>query len=299
MTQAERGSFMMVEEGTDKLVIKVARGINSDVIEGLRIKMGNSIVDQVIRSGKHLLVTNVEGDPVIGRTNINSRYRTSSFLSVPMLKEGKVVGVLNLADKMGGESFDPDDLRVVTTLISQASISLERVELYNDLEKLSVTDGLTGLYNHRYFQERLGEEIIRGGQYHYPVSLIIFDIDHFKRYNDTYGHPMGDEALKKIADILRSTTRKTDIPARYGGEEIAVILPKTDKEKAITVAERMRKAVSKCDFVQDDGTPTRKITLSAGVASYPQDADIKKELVGLADKALYAAKDKGRNRVCY
>lgn len=174
---------------------------------------------------------------------------------------------------------------------------LLEVEQFNRrLEHLSITDGLTGLYNHKYFQDVLSMEIKRVERYRRPLSLIIFDIDNFKDFNDTYGHSKGDEVIQKIAEILQDETRAIDIAARYGGEEFVMILPETDAKQARMVAEKVRRFVRGHSFSAGEGKKVY-ISLSAGVAEvkeYPVD---KATLIEQADKAMYQAKRMGRDRV--
>ena len=160
-----------------------------------------------------------------------------------------------------------------------------------DLEKLSVTDGLTGLVNHRALMQRLKEESTRANRTERPFCVIMADVDHFKSYNDEFGHPAGDEVLKQVARILQEATRTVDCVARYGGEEFSALLPETSADGALAVAERMRANVEAAKF---EG---RSITLSLGVAEFPMDATTGEKIVAVADKALYEAKRSGRNRV--
>jgi len=165
------------------------------------------------------------------------------------------------------------------------------------LERLSVHDRLTGLYNYSYFVDRLDEEIKRSKRYETPLALIMIDIDHFKEFNDEFGHEKGNRFLKDIAGIIEKKVRDIDIVARYGGEEFAVLLPNINKE-AKEAAERIRKAVEAAEFEGDIEQPVVKKTISAGVAVYPIDAGNDTELVVKADDALYKAKESGRNMVC-
>lgn len=174
------------------------------------------------------------------------------------------------------------------------------------LEDMVVRDSLTGLYNHRHFQERAEQELQRASRYNLKLSLIFLDIDYFKQYNDTHGHPLGDKALIKIARILQNDSRSpealakirgTDFVARYGGEEFVVLLPQTPKDGARIVGERIRKAVERSSFPGMDQMPDCCLTISAGIACYPGDAADKKTLIQKADEALYRAKTKGRNCV--
>ncbi|MBI5598596.1 MAG: GGDEF domain-containing protein [Deltaproteobacteria bacterium] len=166
-----------------------------------------------------------------------------------------------------------------------------------ELKKLSITDGLTGIYNHRYFYERLEDEVKRAGRYGRRVSVIMADIDHFKRYNDTNGHQAGDEVLRGVASCIKGRIRGQDIAARYGGEEFAVVMPETGREDAAGLAERIRRAVREEPFFNRENQPGGSLTVSLGVAGFPDDAADAKGLIGKADHALYTAKETGRDRV--
>ena len=159
-----------------------------------------------------------------------------------------------------------------------------------ELERLSITDGLTGLVNHRFLVQRLNEEGIRANRYHHEFSVLMADVDHFKQYNDEFGHPAGDEVLKRVADIVRASVRPGDTAARYGGEEFAIVMPETPAAEAFEIAEHVRARVASESF------PGRKVTLSIGVAEFPSDADQPNAVIAAADKALYEAKHDGRNR---
>jgi len=175
-----------------------------------------------------------------------------------------------------------------------------RIRCAYDLERarrLANTDGLTGLYNHRHFQERLHQEIERARRYRRALALIMADLDHFKSYNDTYGHPRGDEVLIEVARALRQASRTTDIPARYGGEEFALILPETSRQDAQRVAERVRQCVEGLGFEWEVEGQHPRLTISLGVAALRPAWD-RERLLEAADAALYEAKRKGRNRVC-
>lgn len=176
-----------------------------------------------------------------------------------------------------------------------------RTAKLNDANKrlgvLAITDGLTGLYNHRHFYDRLEEEMERAIRYRRPLSLMIMDLDNFKHYNDSQGHLAGDGVLKGVARCISSSLREVDIVARYGGEEFAIILPEIDGAGASTLAERVRGAVEAHPFRQKEVQPGGSITISIGIATYPHDTDDFRELIDMADRALYVAKEGGRNRV--
>ncbi|HHN47010.1 MAG TPA: diguanylate cyclase [Planctomycetes bacterium] len=164
--------------------------------------------------------------------------------------------------------------------------------------RLAITDGLTGLYNHRYFQDRLERELRHAREVSDCVSLLMIDIDFFKVYNDLNGHIAGDVALREVAETIRSNVKEGDVAARYGGEEFAVIMCDTRKEDAAGAAERIRLAVEGVSFPSEEVLPTGNLTVSVGVAEFPQDAHDRTGLIAHADRALYVAKRSGRNRVC-
>lgn len=164
------------------------------------------------------------------------------------------------------------------------------------LRQLAVTDGLTGLNNYRFFRRQLQLEVSRSKRFKFPFSLLMMDIDHFKLYNDSFGHLNGDKVLKRFARLLYENVRQVDFPARYGGEEFVLILPGTEKISAKVVAEKIRRLVEQSRFPFAEKLPSGRVTISVGVASFPQDTQDEEELIRLSDEALYKAKSEGRNR---
>lgn len=205
--------------------------------------------------------------------------------------------------KMGAVDYltKPFNLEHVLFVIEKTSERRHLIETAKQVEyykRLSRMDGLTGLYNHRFFQQMLESEIERARRLQHRLSLFIIDIDNFKIYNDSQGHPEGDKALKNLAGIFRSTCRKYDVIARYGGEEFSIISPETSKDAAEKLGERIRKKVEEFDFFREECMPGGKFTISLGLASYPDNASNRIELIEQADQALYKAKEQGRNRIC-
>ena len=294
---AEQASLMIFDETSQELSIKCVKGLNEKIVQNLRVKPGQGIAGFVFETGRSLLVKNVDQDPRFTERQ-RARYKTKSLICVPLRIDQRKIGVINLTDKTG-DGFDEDDLRLVESVASHASVALDRTDYYQrseDLRKISITDSLTDLYNRRFFQDRINEEIERSRRHGLPVSLIMLDIDNFKHYNDTYGHLAGDEALRLTAAIIKNSVRNIDRVARYGGEEFAVILPMTEIAAARDIAERIRSGVAGRYFPDDGLRATVKLTASLGIASFPQHADNLLDLVGNADKALYIAKVNGKNR---
>lgn len=216
------------------------------------------------------------------------------LLGLPLLIQDQAIGWVLVLD-LGGGGLEARDFSNLRILCTQVAIGLEKATLYDRLQRLSITDGLTGLYVHRHFQSRLEEEVKRAERYKEPLSLVMMDIDHFKRFNDVHGHLGGDAVLKAVAGVLREGLGSSELAARYGGEEFALVLPRTDKASALQRAEALRQAV-KAARVDFDGQALG-VSVSLGVASFPGDAMTKKGLIEAADQALYASKTGGRDRV--
>jgi two-component system cell cycle response regulator len=213
---------------------------------------------------------------------------------VPVVAKGKALGAILVdSSENPGLFYTEDTLNFLMTLAGQAGMAIENAQLYTKTLKLSITDGLTDLYNYRYFMERLEAEFSRVKRYKREMSLFILDIDHFKDYNDRYGHLTGDEALRELAGVLQGNTRGVDVVARYGGEEFAVILPETDIEEAIAFAERIRVSA------EEAGGHLADLTVSIGVSAYDEHIPKAEDIIRNADMALYEAKRGGRNRVCH
>jgi diguanylate cyclase (GGDEF)-like protein len=217
-----------------------------------------------------------------------------SALAAPLGGDGSM-GIVSVA--RGDRRFTPGEHELFSYLTNQASVSVENVDLHETVQRQAVTDELTGLFNHRRFQEVMTQEVERARRYGQEMGLIMLDIDNFKRVNDTYGHLQGDMVLREVARVLRQSSREIDEPARYGGEEMAVALPQTDLEGAYRFAERVRRRIEALDLPLLDGDGTLKVTASFGAASLASSSgDGKDALVAAADAALYRAKRSGKNR---
>ena len=215
----------------------------------------------------------------------------------PLFQEDDLIGILCLGPSVSQQEYSLDILEILGILTNMLSVALHNSQNFEQIKALSYTDEMTGLHNYRFFIMRLKEELARAKRNEAPLALLILDVDFFKNYNDALGHPAGDEILRQLSDILKSTVRDNDIVARYGGEEFAMILPSTDQNGAGVLAERIRKKVEKYKFPHQEIQPNGTLTISIGIALYPEDADDTEEIVKAADRALYHAKESGRNRV--
>ena len=214
---------------------------------------------------------------------------SGSFIAMPLLSEGIPIGIFTVL------GADNEHIESYSILAEQLSLELKKNNLYEKVQEMAITDGLTGIYVRRHFLERLNEEVARSKRHALKLTMLMIDLDHFKRCNDTFGHLVGDIVLKEIAKIMKEYVRQVDIIGRYGGEEFVIALPDTDKGSAINVADRIRSSVEKHKFRAYDETIS--MTISIGVATFPENGQDVATLIDRADQALYKAKEEGRNKV--
>ncbi|MGQ9536078.1 MAG: diguanylate cyclase [Actinomycetota bacterium] len=220
------------------------------------------------------------------------------YIHIPLIAHKAPIGLLLVAGP-STPAFRRDAPSILNLISNQLVMIVDNSRLYEGAKRMAITDGLTKIYNHRFFQELFDKEYKRSLRYNTVFSLIMLDIDFFKKLNDTYGHLFGDEILKETAALIKGCLRSMDILARYGGEEFAILLPETDLESAVQTAERIRMAMENHDFTSPEGKPVR-VTVSQGVTSFPSpDVQDRSDIVAKADAALYEAKESGRNQVRY
>ncbi len=217
---------------------------------------------------------------------------TRARLCVPLVSFGHVVGVL-LLDSTRPDAFQKMDWRTIESMSDMCATAIQNTQHVERVRQLAYIDGLTGIFNRRFFELRISEELERAGRFSLPLAVLLADIDHFKNQNDDFGHSLGDEVLRQVSSIWSQQLRKMDVACRYGGDEFAILLPQTGAEQAMHVAEKVRQVISQWQF---PGVP-RAVSISVGVAAYPVHGLTRDDLVEAADRALYAAKQAGRNRV--
>ncbi len=298
--EAEKGSLMLYNFTENVLQTKVVYGladknleteINNGLVECNKIKVGEGIAGTVFVEKKSIISNLGKNDPRF--LDVGEDLNVSSLLCVPLIAKGEPIGVINITNKQNGKLFNKQDLEFIEALANQAAIAIDNAKLY----ELATKDGLTKLYIYRHFYTLLETELKRSARYNHEMTLLMMDIDNFKSINDTYGHPVGDQVLREIANCITQTIRKIDIASRYGGEEFTVILPETNTKDARIIAERLRKNISDLKVrTKEDVIITP--TISIGMSEYPSCALDEQTLIELADVALYNAKNNGKNCVC-
>jgi diguanylate cyclase (GGDEF)-like protein len=217
-----------------------------------------------------------------------------SLLVLPLLCADEAIGTFTLA-ATAPNRFNKDVREMLRIIANQVAVSLQNAGMYKRMETMATTDGLTGLTNHRTFQERAADLLERSARHGHKAAVLLTDVDHFKKVNDNYGHPVGDEVLRRVAGVLAGRSRKVDIVARYGGEEFCLVLPDTDAAGAEHFANELRQEIA--DQVMTSEHGKFRVTISMGVAQFPQDSTERTQLIERADQALYACKEGGRNCV--
>jgi diguanylate cyclase (GGDEF)-like protein len=286
-------AILLVDALANELELMASLGYPDSVKEkGRRVKIGTEgITGSVALTGESSIISDVTKCD----SYISIDADTRSEMAVPLKSKNKVIGIINVESNKIND-FDRIDLNLLNTLSTQLAVAVENARLYQETEQLAVTDGLTDVFNHRYFQSFFERELNRAKRYKHPLSLIMIDIDHFKKFNDTYGHQIGDQVLKTVTHVIKGQAREVDLVARYGGEEFMLVLPETGKKEAVLLAERIRLAVKK-EKVSDGHKDIPHITISLGVSSYPENGSEKAELIDYVDKSLYRAKASGRDLV--
>jgi len=305
-----RVSLLLMERGEKAYKIKASYAVDKELVDNFVFPPDSRIISWLKKNKTIFIKEERERSLPVDefRSIYNDLDKIGAELIIPISYKENLVGILNLDRKNSGDIYDPADIDMLNILSSEAAIAIENARLYTE----AITDGLTALYNHRYFQLRINEEVERAKRYRHPVSLLMIDIDDFKDFNDHYGHQAGNEILRSIGEIIKSNTRIVDIQARYGGEEFAIILPETTSGKeamvaperlrqyiggAIVVAERIKKRMEESKLTYED--KELGITVSIGVACFDgmDQEKTKDDLIREADEALYKAKALGKNRV--
>lgn len=270
-------------------------GFEEGEVADLDVALGVGFYGRIAAENKNVVVVSVDEDPEITAADVLSP-DVNSIIAAPFSRRGEVMGLI-CAYKDRPAHFDETDLKLFDSVAEHLAVALENARLFEKTKRQAITDGLTGLYNKRYFIETLDKEIERARRSYHPISIFLMDMDNFKFYNDSHGHPAGDQLLRELAMIIRSSIRAIDIPCRYGGEEFVIILPETDKKGAMVIVQKLLEKIRSHPFLHHEKQPLGFVSTSIGLASFPEDATERDKLIQISDDALYAAKKAGKDRV--
>ncbi|MBU1108540.1 MAG: diguanylate cyclase [Candidatus Riflebacteria bacterium] len=289
--QVRVAAMFMFDPSTERMELTAVDAAPDANASSARVQIaaGCGFAGKIALKPRTIMCADLAKEPVADLTTEPEWVKTAgNLLALPLSGDKGILGVVYLVDRSGG--FTNEDVDLLSDISIQIAIAIQKAQLH----QLAITDGLTGLYIHRYFQLRLDAAITKAKRWQEPVSLILFDIDHFKKFNDTWGHQLGDKVLKKVSDVTAATVREgIDLPARYGGEEFVVIMPNTELEGAFQLAERIRLAIEQTRMQHEEHSIS--VTISLGCATFPEHAKDKESLIKIADEALYRSKQAGRN----
>lgn len=297
-SETPAGSVALYDSKKKELSLHAHRGLSAEFIKVERWSVSRGgLTEQILNSGEIFIVGDTEGSSFFHNpVAINEGIR--SLICVPLIFQDEIVGILYL-DDFKPRDFERGKLELLSILASFAALAIHNARLHNKTKLMAITDYLTGLYNHRYFQQILTQELGRARRYQKMLSLIILDIDNFKSFNDRFGHAVGDKVLISIGEIINRSLRNVDYAFRYGGEEFVILLPETSLENAILTAERLRERIANEASVSVPESGDSIITVSAGLACYPENGSNREDLFTLMDSYLYKAKSMGKNCVCH
>ena len=295
---SEAWSILLVDEESDELTFEMALGEKSADLSETRIKIGEGIAGWVAEAGEPLVVNDVRSDRRFqGRFDDLTHFQTRSILCASLISRGRTIGVVEIMNRTSGSRFTKKDMSLLMTLVEPAAIALENAILFQKTERLAVTDDLTKLYNSRYLNRFLEDAIARAKKMGNGLAVLFLDLDGFKSINDRFGHLSGSRTLYEVGVLIKEAVREGDVVSRYGGDEFVVVLPDTDSEGALAVAERIRASLKSHVFLTDYGLEGR-LSASFGVSLYPDQGQSPQDLMQKADQAMYSVKEQGKDAIC-
>lgn len=285
---ANYSSILLIDKETRRMSVKVTNIIPENLLDNLNDNINCESLIQVSKTGKALVDNNVKNEYVFTKGR-----NVKSLLCVPLFRKKGNFGLV-LLEQDREDAFSNEHLKFMLSISNQMSIALENVSLYEKMQRMATIDALTNIHNRLYFNQRIAKELANGDQENYPISVCIFDIDYFKKFNDTYGHIFGDLVLKTIAKLAKDNIREQDVVARFGGEEFVIIMPNTTIDQSYQMIEDLRKRIS--DYQVKDGAISASVTASFGIACYPEHGTNEAQILRNADEAMYISKECGRNQ---
>ena len=295
LVQANDVHIFLYDEATQILHSGIAMWANGETRPPISPRP-NGITMTAIRERRPVVVHDTAKHPLYASSEA-SEWQVKSIASFPLLRGQSVIGVFNIAF-LQAHTFTDDELRVLTLLSDQAAIAIDNARLHETLADQAKRDSLTQVYNHGYLVQSIEEQTKRAMARGTPLSFIMLDIDHFKQFNDRYGHATGDAVLRSVVRAISRHVKKTDTVGRWGGEEFGILLPGATQEQAEAVAQRIRRTLSSLELHDSDGQRIANPTISQGIATLPDHATTAEALIEYADRALYKAKSRGKDQIC-
>ena len=297
LIEAQNWSLLLQDPETGELTFTIVKGENKEMLEGVRLKPSDSIASHVTETGALEIMSNVKDDK---RFNVNidkiTGFITESIVCVPLNVQGKTLGVIEVINVNDLESFNAQDLPILTILADYAAIAIENSHYIARIRKMNITDEYTGLFNARYLHQVLEQLIVRADRSKTPIAVVFVDIDNFKTVVDSCGHLSGTHLLKEIGETISSCLQEKDILVKYGGDEYVLILPDTDRQAAVSRLENVLQSIRSSTYLSSEETPVM-VTASFGVAIYPEDAGTKKDILIAADNSMYKVKKSSKNGI--
>lgn len=290
LLKSDRCSVLILDDENNELAFHDSSALSDWERQNIRFRMGEGVAGWVAQNREPVLIENVELDPRFKQHPGQLRSMVS-MICVPLEMHRRLIGVLTLTTSEPDHIFQADELELVVLIAAHISLALQSHRLY----ELSVLDGLTNVYNRRYLDQRLSQELADSRRHDKPLTVALLDLDHFKKLNDGYGHQAGDKVLCDLTDLVSRELREHDVLARYGGEEFALILSGTSSADALQLGERLRLLIANTEFFYKE--QLLPVTISLGLGTFPADGEDTMTLLRSADKALYRAKEAGRNQV--
>jgi len=289
-------SLLLVDEESEELFFAIVVGEARDKLKDVRLKLGEGIAGWVAQHGQPLITENAYQDPRFAKwVDQRTGFETKSMVCLPLISKGRTLGVIELLNTVRGR-FSERDIELLAALADFTAIAVENARYVKRIKDLSIVDDVTGLYNSRHLHTLLETEISRAVRYAAPFSVIFLDLDYFKLVNDQHGHLVGSRLLREIGQVLKFNLRTVDWAFRYGGDEFVLILPRTGKKEALLVAQRLRHALNENVFLKNERLNIR-VTASFGIATFPEDAKTKEDVIRMADQAMYRVKRTTRDDI--
>jgi diguanylate cyclase (GGDEF)-like protein len=289
-------ALILVDENTNELRYEMAAGNGAASLKEVRIALGEGIGGWVAEHGEVVLIEDVAKEPRFSLEKETWLAEAGSIVCVPVKGRGRVLGAIELVNTSRDQHFHEEDIPILVNLADYTAIALENARYVQRIHDLTITDDCTALYNARHLNFVLDAEIYRSIRYGYEFSVIFIDLDHFKQVNDTHGHLAGSKLLWHVGTLIKGHLRLIDYAFRYGGDEFVVLLPQTSKHNALSVVRRLREILNSKLFLDEEGLNV-KLTASFGVAGFPADARTRKDLLRLADEAMYLVKNTTRDNI--